>query len=190
MSNLQTKILTDTWVTATWSKYLQVIENLDNEKAKCYYHNQKYRIEMSPLSNKHGRDHALIMLVVNIFSILKGIDFNGIDNSTYRKVGLKDAQPDASYYLGKNTDIVPPETSIIDLEKYPPPDLVIEVANSSLSDDQGEKRILYENMGVGEYWIVDVQNVKIIAFSVVDRGSKQIQESLVLPGLKISLLVS
>ncbi len=45
-------------------------------------------------------------------------------------------------------------------------------------------------MGVGEYWIVDVQNVKIIAFSVVDRGSKQIQESLVLPGLKISLLVS
>ncbi|WP_339379443.1 MULTISPECIES: Uma2 family endonuclease [Okeania] len=92
--------------------------------------------------------------------------------------------------FGENTDIVPPETSIIDLEKYPPPDLVIEVANSSLSDDQGEKRILYENMGVGEYWIVDVQNVKIIAFSVVDRGSKQIQESLVLPGLKISLLVS
>ncbi|MDY7007751.1 MAG: hypothetical protein SWX82_28385 [Cyanobacteriota bacterium] len=67
MSNLQTKIQTDTWVTATWSKYLQVIENLDSEKAKCYYHSQKYRIEMSPLGNKHGRDHALIMLTINIF---------------------------------------------------------------------------------------------------------------------------
>ncbi|WP_363268703.1 Uma2 family endonuclease [Okeania sp. SIO2B3] len=64
----------------------------------------------------------------------------------------------------------------------------MEVANSSLSDDQGEKRILSENIGVGEYWIVDVQNVKIIAFAVVDGGSKQIRESLVLPGLKISLL--
>ncbi|GFZ95187.1 Uma2 family endonuclease [Okeania sp. KiyG1] len=78
--------------------------------------------------------------------------------------------------------------NIIDLEKYPAPDLVIEVANSSLSDAQGEKLILYENIGVVEYWIVDVQNVKIIALSVVDGGSKQIRESLVLPGLKIALL--
>ncbi|WP_363268695.1 hypothetical protein [Okeania sp. SIO2B3] len=30
--------------------------------------------------------------------------------------------------------------------------------------------------------------MKIIAFAVVDGGSKQIRESLVLPGLKISLL--
>ncbi|NEQ78007.1 MAG: Uma2 family endonuclease [Okeania sp. SIO2C9] len=179
MSNLQTKILTDTWVTATWSEYLQVIENLDSEKAKCYYHNQKYRIEMSPLSHKHGRDHAVIMLIVNLFAIFKSIDFNGIDNSTYRKAGLKYAQPDASYYLRKNADVVPPETSIIDLEKYPAPDLVIEVANSYLSDDKGEKRILYENIGVGEYWIVDVQNVQVIAFSVVNGSSKQIIKYLV-----------
>lgn len=188
MSNLQTKILTDTWITATWSEYLEVIENLDYSQAKCYYHNQKYRIEMSPIGHKHGRDHAVIMLAVNLFAIFKGIDFNGIDNSTYRKVGLKDAQPDASYYLGKNADVIPSETAIIDLEKYPSPDLVIEVANTSLSDDKGEKRILYENMGVGEYWIVDVQNVQVIAFGVADGGSKQIRESLVLPGLEISLL--
>ncbi len=35
MTNLQTKILTETWVTATWSKYLQVIESLENNQAKC-----------------------------------------------------------------------------------------------------------------------------------------------------------
>ena len=103
-------------------------------------------------------------------------------------VGFKDAQPDASYYLGKNADAIPFETSIIDLEKYPPPDLVIEVANSFLSDDKEEKRILYENIAVREYWIVDVQNIQVIAFSVADGGSKQIRESLVLPGLKISLI--
>ena len=47
---------------------------------------KKYRIEMSPLSNKHGRDHTVIMLVVNLFAIFNSINFNGIDNSTYRKV--------------------------------------------------------------------------------------------------------
>ena len=41
---------------------------------------------------------------------------------------------------------------------------------------------------MGEYWIVDVQNLKIIAFAMVDGGSKQIRESIVLPGLKITLL--
>ena len=79
MTNLQTKILTDTWITATWSEYLQVIENLDNEKAKCYYHNQKYRIEMSQLGHDHASDHTIIMLVVNLFAIFNRIDFNGIE---------------------------------------------------------------------------------------------------------------
>ncbi len=41
---------------------------------------------------------------------------------------------------------------------------------------------------MAEYWIVDVQNVEIIAFSIADGGSKQIRESLVLPELKMSLL--
>jgi len=35
--------------------------------------------------------------------------------------------------------------SSIDLDIYSPPDLVIEVANISLPDDKGEKRLLYED---------------------------------------------
>jgi Uma2 family endonuclease len=62
------------------------------------------------------------------------------------------------------------------------------VANTSLSDDKGEKRILYEELGISEYWIIDVQNVQVIAFAVADGGSKRITESQVLPGLSISLL--
>ncbi len=99
MTNLQTKILTETWVTATWSEYLQVIESRDNDKAKCYYHHQKYRIEMSHLGNQQPSDHAVIMLAVNLLAIFKGIDFNGKDNCSYRKVGFQETQPDGSYYL-------------------------------------------------------------------------------------------
>ena len=64
----------------------------------------------------------------------------------------------------------------------------IEIANTSLADDKGEKRILYEDLGVSEYWIVDVQNPQVIAFAVADGGSKRIDESQVLPGLKLALL--
>lgn len=179
---------TDTWVTASWDEYIQIVSDPVYEKAKCYYHNGQLRIEMTPLGNDHASDHNVIMLAINLFAILKGIDFNGKDNCTYRKMGFQDAQPDGSYYMGENADAISYGTSIIDLDRYPPPELVIEVANTSLSDDKGEKRILYEELGVSEYWIIDVQNVQVIAFAVADGGSKRITESQVLPGLSISLL--
>ncbi|XWK88514.1 MAG: Uma2 family endonuclease [Phormidium sp.] len=65
---------------------------------------------------------------------------------------------------------------------------VIEVAYSSLADDKGEKRLLYESLGVQEYWIIDVQNVEIIALEILDRGSRRIDRSQVITGLEIAIL--
>ncbi|MDZ8050468.1 MAG: Uma2 family endonuclease [Aulosira sp. ZfuVER01] len=188
MSNLQTKLLTDTWVTATWDDYIQVIENPAYEKAKGYYYNHKMRIEMLPVGNDHSRDRIIVILAAGNYAAVKGIPLNGKDNCTYRKTGFNDAQPDVSYYIGENADVIPWGTSIINLDNYPPPNLVIEVANTSLADDKGEKRLLYEELGVDEYWIIDVQNVQVIAFAVANGGSRKITQSQVLPGLEISLL--
>ncbi|MEB3341496.1 Uma2 family endonuclease [Okeania sp.] len=188
MNQTQTQLPTNTWITGTWDEYVQTIEDPSYEKAKSYYHKGKFRIEMSPLGNQHGRDHAIIMAAVAFFATTKNIALNAIDNCTYRKTGFRAAQPDASYYIGKNADVIPWETSIIDLDIYPPPTLVIEVANTSFSDDIGEKRLLYEALNIAEYWIVDVQNVEIIAFAIANSGSRKISQSQVLPGLEISLL--
>ncbi len=188
MNKTQTQIPTDTWITATWQEYIQTIEDQTYQKAKSYYNNGKLRIEMSPLGNKHSLYHAVIITAINLFAAIKNINLSCRDNCTYRKTGFREAQPDVSYYIGENADVIPWETSIIDLDIYPPPTLVIEVANTSLADDKGEKRLLYEALNVAEYWIVDVQNVEILAFAVADRGSKKINQSQVLPGLAISLL--
>lgn len=188
MSQLKNKIPTDTWVKATWDEYIQTIEDPALAKAKCYYHNGKVRIEMSPVGSDHARDHAIIIIAMGLFAALKGIPINGKDNCTYRKTGYEDSQPDVSYYVSDHANVIPWGTSIIDLDIYPAPDLVIEVANTSLVDDKGEKRLLYESLNVSEYWIVDVQNVQIIAFAVADRGSRIITESQVFPGLEMSIL--
>lgn len=190
MTQLQAKSLTDPWVTATWDDYIQAIENLTCEKAKCYYYHGQLRIEMSPLGHDHASDHVIIIVAISIFSALNNLPIKVLDNVTYRQAGVREAQPDVSFYIGENADIVPWGTSIIDLNIYPPPGLVIEVANTSLADDKGEKRLLYEELKVKEYWIVDVKKSQIIALAIANKGSRRIQDSQVLHGLDISLLES
>lgn len=46
---------------------------------------------------------------------------------------------------------------------------------------------LDEDLGVDEYWIVDVKNVQIIAFLIENNGSRRITQSQILPGLNISI---
>jgi Uma2 family endonuclease len=189
MSELQTKIPTDTWVLATWDEYIQVIEDPANEKAKGYYHNGQLRIEMPPVGPDHADDNGIMVVLVNLFGIAKGIRMRLKVNCSYRKPGVREAQPDASYYIGERVQLAPTGSSVVNLENNQPPDLAIEVADTSLSDDLGEKRILYEDLGVAEYWVVDVKKARITAFKIIaNGGSQRIRESEVLPGLAISLL--
>ncbi len=190
MSQLQAKVPTDTWVNASWEEYLQAIHDPAYEKAKGYYYSERMRLEVSPLGNPHSRDHLIIIHAICLFAGFNQIDFDGHDNCTYRKSGHAEAQPDASFYLGDNAEIVTWEAKVVDLDIYPPPDLVVEVAHSSLADDKGEKRLLYESLSIREYWIVDVENAQVLAFEIQNRGSRQIEQSQVLPGLEISLLES
>jgi Uma2 family endonuclease len=190
MNQLQTPIICETWIKAPWQEYLQIIEKLDQNKSyyKSYYSDGQYRIEMTPIGNDHACDHTIVMLAIHLYALAKTMDFQGRDNVSYRKTGYREIQPDASYYFGEQAGIIPYGTTIIDLDIYPPPALVIEVANRTLADDLGNKRLIYEELRLSEYWVVDVEKACIIAFAMIDRGSQRIEISRILPDLKISLL--
>lgn len=188
MSNLQTRPLTDTWIAASWDEYLHIIEDSSSETAKGYYYQGHMRVEMSPVGHDHSKDDGTISLSVNLFGIAKAIPLKILPNCSYRKVGVGECQPDVSYYVGDRTQLIPRGTSVIDLDRFPAPDLVIEVAATTLLDDIGTKRALYEELGVSEYWVLDVQNAQILAYTIADQGSKRIQVSQVLPGLTVAVL--
>ena len=182
------KLATNTWVSATWDEYIENIEHPSSEKAKGYYNNGRYRIEMTPIGNEHSQDHSIINHAVYLYATVKGIPLTGKDNCSYRKFGLREFQPDLSCYVGDKASVIPWGVGVVNLDEYPAPDLVIEVSNTSLSDDLGEKRLLYEDLQIGEYWVVDVQNVRVIAFAIANEGSRRIKESQILTGLKIEIL--
>lgn len=188
MTLLQTKIITDTWVKASWQDFIQATENPDYEKAKFYYYQGKLRIEMSPVGNDHANDHSTIMGGIHLYLATHDLNLTVKDNCSYQKAGQKEAQPDISCYVGEKANSIPFETGLVNIDQFPAPDLVIEISNTSLADDQGEKRLLYEELGIQEYWIVNVKAGEIIAFKIENGGSYRIRESQVLPNLKLSIL--
>ncbi len=188
MIQLQEKLVTNTWAKANWETYIVTIESLEHEQNQGYYYNGYMRIEDMPTGADHSRYHLLIANVINLFCTIGGIAINGFDNCSYRKIGIRECQPDLSYYCGERARLAPVGTSVINLDEQATPDLVIEISNITLEDDLGAKRLLYEEMGVSEYWIVDVQNTLIYAFEIIDRGSKRIDTSLVLPNLSIATI--
>ena len=188
MAALQTQIQTDTWISASWDDYQSSLKSPELATAKGYYHNGRMRLEMSPVGNDHASDHTIVIYAIHLYAALNNIDLNGKDNCTYRKTDCDEAQPDVSYYIGVNADVIPYGTGVVNLDQYPVPDLVVDVSKNSLADDQGEKRLLYEALGVREYWIIDVVNVRVLVFEMLNGGSRRIQVSDVLPGLEISLL--
>lgn len=188
MTSLQVKPRTDSWVLATWDDYINQLNDPIYQQAKGYYYKGHMRIEMSPVSFDHGQDHVIIIFAVNLFVALKQIPATGLDTTTFRKIGVRECQPDVAYYLGENAKTIPSGTGIVNLDQYPSPNLAIEITRSSLLDDLGTKRSLYEELGVNEYWVVDVQEAQLLAYSMMNQGSQRIQVSQVLPKLEVAVL--
>ncbi len=132
--------------------------------------------------------YTLITLAIGLFCMVKQIPNRGLTTASYRRTNVRQAQPDLSYYLNEHVQTLPEGNQAVDLDIYPAPDWVVEIAATSFSDDLGNQRLLYEALGVKEYWVVDIKNSQIIAFEVYDRGSKRIMTSMVLPGLAMSTL--
>ncbi|AGY57453.1 Uma2 family endonuclease [Gloeobacter kilaueensis] len=181
-------LITESWIPASWEGFLAIVNRPELEQARCYYDAGWMRVETVPIGFAHGRDNAVLASVVSLYATLKDLPFLSMTNGSFRKAGEQECQPDLAFYIGAELPDIPRSNSPVDLNLYTPPALVIEVASTTLSDDLGQKRLLYERLGVREYWVVNVEAAAIVAFAVADGGSRQIQVSAVLSGLFLSVV--
>jgi Uma2 family endonuclease len=188
--SISLSLITDQWISATWDEFVQILENPLYEESRCYYDKnqiKQMRIETMPVGSEHADDNTLIIFAISLYCTLKNIPARGLTNCSYVKTGVQGCQPDISYYIGEISALAPRSSSIVSLDESPVPNLVIEISSSTINDDLGKKRLLYEQLGTSEYWVVDVQEVKIIALEMLENGgSRQITVSKLLGGLAIA----
>lgn len=178
----------ETWVKAAWEDFLTFADDPTLVSGRFYYDQGYMRIEMSPLGSAHGQDNSILSTVIVLYAALKNIPIKELTNTSFRKAGVREAQPDIAFYIGENLTFPPRNNAPINLDELNPPSLVIEIAASSLEDDGDRKKTLYQRLGVQEYWVVDVSAGEVTATFLSSAENTPIRESQVLPGLEIALV--
>lgn len=182
------QILTETWQAMTWSEFQKLTTQAEYNQARFYYHHSQMKIEMSPLGINHSRNNAVVARLISLFATCKNIKVLEFINVTLRKAEVQECQPDSVFYLEDIPQFPCRSNEPIDLNQYPPPALVIEISSTTMADDLGEKRLLYEQLGIREYWVINTNNSQVTMLKMFEGGSREIEVSQVLPNLQ-SLVV-
>jgi Uma2 family endonuclease len=180
------------WQPATWEDYVFYRDRPDRERMRLFFnHGYLLVIDMG----KEGIDHAAIsdlftMLIYIWFSQNPGQIFSSFGRCLLEKPKTQAGAPDLVLYLGEDYPRWQAgEPRKIDLNKWRVPNLVGEIADTTLATDLDEKKHLYAELGIPEYWVIDVRGKRVFVFLLQENGEyKECNNSLALSGLPISLL--
>jgi Uma2 family endonuclease len=113
-------------------------------------------VKMSPKWYPHGALQADLMFALKAAMNQAGLGSQVLSETTVNFGGGFEPMP----------DLIVLDPALLQVQKGPiPPSavkLVVEVSDSSLEDDMGEKREDYASAGVAEYWVADVNSKRVI----------------------------
>jgi Uma2 family endonuclease len=140
----------------------------------------------SPTSPRHGRPHARVVYWLCAYAEdTPGTDV--LDNTTNILGPESEPEPDAALLLQPEYG---GQTALADDVVVGAPELVVEVANSSLAIDLGRKKTDYEQAGVKEYIVVMVEDQSVVwfrrqakKFAELPAGADGVFRSEAFPGL-------
>jgi Uma2 family endonuclease len=179
------------WQQATWEDYLAYRDALTSEKVRLFFNGNYLFVDMGSEGINHASiDNLSTMLFAFWFTRFGEQTASSLGGCLIEKPNKQAASPDLVLYVGEG---IPQwqqgEPRRIDLNQWRVPDLVGEVSDTTLATDLDEKKQLYADLEIPEYWVIDVRGKRVIAFRLQSDGKyQQCDYSVALKGLPISLL--
>ncbi len=180
------------WKSATWEDYLAYRDDPNIERIRLFFFQD--RLLITDMGSE-GIDHSSIR---DLFTLIFGFWFNqnpepiisSFCGCLLEKSPLRAVAPDLVLYLGEDYPRWQSgERRYINLNKWRVPNLVGEIADTTLATDLDEKKHLYAALGIPEYWVIDIRGQRVIVFQLDANGIYQeSHNSLALPTLPIPLL--
>lgn len=179
------------WQPASWEDYLRNRDDPTLEKVGLFFNGHYLFVDMG----NEGINHASVN---NLFTMLFAFWFTRFTDRTACSLGgcllekpnKRAASPDLVLYIGKGApQWQEGELRRIDLNQWRVPDLVGKISDTTLATDLDEKKQLYSDLEIPEYWVVDVLGKRVLAFRLQpDKRYQQVVQSIALEGLPITLL--
>jgi Uma2 family endonuclease len=164
-----------------WEEYDEILTITENKPAYRVSYSDGILKIMSPRpDHEYPKDVALSL--VRTYADELDIMLESYGSTTYRRSKkAKGAEPDTSFYVQNASRMI--ARTEIDLEKDPPPDVVVEVDTTNESIDKFE---IYAALSVPEIWRFDGKHFEIFVLS--ENVYRETSESLALPRLSAQIL--
>lgn len=180
------------WCHATWDDYIAQVTAADAENFRIFYRQGRLFIDMGWEGVDHARFRELLaMLFFAWFSRHQpGQPFDCLGGCILEKPSQQAASPDEVLYVGADAPRWQPgEPRRVNLRQWRVPNLVCEVGDTTLATDLDEKKRIYAALEIPEYWVIDVQGARVMAFCLSPEGLyEQVLVSIALAGLEIALV--
>jgi Uma2 family endonuclease len=176
---------------ASWQDYVIVRDSSDIDWRKIAFHQGWLWVDMGKEGPNHASFSDLLTAIFFIWAFLNSdVEVQSFGRCLIEKPETQACAPDLVLYKGEN---IPKwqlgEPRRIDLPRHRLPDLVGEIADTTLSLDLDEQKQLYASLGIAEYWVIDVKGMQIFSFGLTEtRVYETIRVSQVLTGLSIDLV--
>jgi len=179
------------WHPATWEDYERFRDDPSPEHIQLFFYNHQLLVENRGWEGiLHSEVRELLGLILGLWLMQHPeIKSKILGSCLMEKVGQQAAAPDILVYLGENLpQYQKGESRRINLDQQRPPDLVIEVADTTLDSDLDQKKHLYAELGIPEYWVIDATGGQAFVFILRDREYYRTENSKLISGFTEQLL--
>ncbi|MDH3600236.1 MAG: Uma2 family endonuclease [Candidatus Tectomicrobia bacterium] len=160
----------------SWATYEALLVDGDDHRTTRIAYDQGLLEIMTP-SFEHEHVKAIAQAIVETILDSRGHDYVPAGSTTFRRVGAgRGFEADASYYIERAAQVR--GLTRIDLDRDPPPDLVIEIDLTHMSLD---KFPIYAGLGVPEVW--RFRGPQALIYRLVEADYVEIEVSEVVPEL-------
>lgn len=163
----------------SWDTYEKILDAFGEHRAVRLHYDEGVLEFMVPLE-AHENPSDIIGAFIRRLVVDSGFDIKSMASTTLRRKELqKGAEPDKCFYIQNESKVRGRE---VDLEKDPPPDLVVEV---DITHTDIDKNQLYAKFGVPEFWRFNGQSLTI--YQLREGQYEEVDKSLSLPWIDKAL---
>lgn len=178
------------WEKATWEDYLAYCEDPNIGEVRLFFDRGYLFLDMGNEGINHSKFARLFAMLFLSWFARTGQIAEDLGGCVIEKPKTQGASPDLVLYIGEG---IPRwnegEPRRLNLNNWRVPDLVGEVADTTLATDLDEKKQLYAALLIPEYWVIDIKGERLLAFRLQEDGKyEQVDYSVALEGLPIILL--